>query len=83
MSGEHRRPGAWLLPAIVVAAGAYFLYDASQRGTLRAIALSPVNWTGLALMLVGAVLAIVKKAAGPKLLGVMIAVVGAILVICL
>ena len=82
MSGENRRPTAWLLPVIVVAVGAYFLYDAAGRGTLKAVALSPVNWSGLGLMAAGLVCAFFKKPA-LKLAGVLACGIGAILVICL
>lgn len=82
MSGEHRRFGGWLLPVLVVAAGAYFLVTAAQRGTLNAVSLKPVSWAGLALMAGGLVAAFFKKPA-VKLLGVLACGVGAILVICL
>lgn len=84
MSGENRRYGGWLLPVIVVAAGAYFLWDASQRGTLNAAALKPVNWAGLGAMAAGlvAVFAGGRKPAW-KLAGTLVCGIGAILVICL
>jgi len=81
VSGENRRPGAWLLPAIVVAVGAYVLYTGVQNGTLSAVALKPVNWVGVPLLAAGAITALGKKPLA-KLLGVLVAVVGAILVIC-
>ena len=82
MSGENRRPAAWLLPVIVVGVGAYFLYDAASRGTLKAATLSPVTWAGLGLMVAGLVCAFFKKPA-LKLAGVLACGIGAILVICL
>ena len=82
MFGENRRPTAWLLPVIVVAVGAYFLYDAAGRGTLKAVSLSPVNWSGLGLMAAGLVCAFFKQPA-LKLAGVLACGIGAILVICL
>ena len=84
MSGENRRYGGWLLPVIVVAVGAYFLVDALQKGTLTAVALKPVNYVGLALMVAGlvGVLALRKRDLW-KLVGTLVCGVGAILVICL
>lgn len=82
MSGENRRIGGWLLPAIVVAVGAYFLISGMRSGTLRAVELKPVNWAGLGLMAAGLVAALLKKPV-LKLLGVLVCAVGAIMVICL
>lgn len=84
MSGENRRYGGWLLPVIVVAVGAYFLVDALQKGTLTAVALKPVNYAGLALMVAGlvGVLALRKRDLW-KLVGTLVCGVGAIMVICL
>ena len=79
MSGESR---GWLLPVIVVAAGLFFLIRGITGGTLNAVTLKPVNWAGIALMVVGLVTAFVNKSAG-KLLGVLVCGIGAILVICL
>ncbi len=84
MSGEDRRFSAnrgWLLPVIVVIAGAAFLIASMRGGTLSAVALKPVNLAGLALMIAGAVPALGKKPLG-KLIGTLICGVGAILVIC-
>ena len=83
MSGENRRFGGWLLPVIVVAVGAYFLVNAAEGGTLSAVRLGTVNWIGLALMAVGAVLALFMKRNLLKLAGLLFAAVGAIMVICL
>lgn len=84
MSGENRRFGGWLLPVLVVAVGAYFLVNGLRTGTLRAVALGPVNWVGLGLMAAGLVVAIALGKRGLwKLVGTLICGVGAILVICL
>lgn len=84
MSGESRRPGGWLLPVIVVAAGAYFLVTALQSGTLSAVSLKPVNWIGLALMVAGATVAlVVREKKLYKLAGVVLCVAGAVMVIYL
>lgn len=82
MSGENRRPYGWLLPVIVVAAGAYFLISARQRGTLAPAALKGVNWVGLGLMVAGLVAALMKKPL-VRLLGTLVCGIGAIMVICL
>ena len=79
MSGERR---GWLLPVIVVAAGLFFLIRGITGGTLNAVTLKPVNWAGIALMVVGLVTTFVNKSLG-KLAGVLLVGVGAILVICL
>lgn len=81
MSGEHRRVGAWLLPVIVVAIGAYFLLAARQSGALRPVELKPVNWAGLTVMAAGLVPALGKKMPW-KLVGTLVCGIGAILVIC-
>ena len=80
MSGEDRR--GWILPVIVVAAGAYFLIAQTQRGALNAATLKPVNWAGIALMVAGLIPAFMKKPL-LKLAGVLAVGIGAILVICL
>ena len=82
MSGEHRRFGGFMLPAIVVIVGVVYALSAAQNGTLKAVTLRPVNWAGVALLVAGAVAAFQKKPA-VKLLGVLAAGIGAILVICL
>ena len=82
MSGENRRFGGWLLPVIVVAVGAYFLFTGMRSGTLRAANLRSVNWAGLGVMLAGLVAALTKKPK-LKLVGVCACTVGAIMVICL
>ena len=82
MSGENRRMGGWLLPVIVVAVGAFFLYTNVQAGTLHAATLRPVNWAGIALMAAGALAAFWKKPL-VKLMGVLVCGIGAIMVICL
>ncbi len=82
MSGERKRGGVWLLPAIVVAAGAYFWGTQSRAGTLKAAKLAPVNGVGLALMAAGLVCALLKKPA-LRLAGTLLCGVGAIMVICL
>ena len=82
MSGEHRRMGGWILPMIVVAAGAYFLLTGVRSGTLNAVRLKPVNWAGLGVMAVGLVVALQRKPA-LKLVGTFACAIGAILVICL
>lgn len=82
MSGEHRRYGGFMLPAIVVIAGVVWALTAAQSGTLSAAALKPVNWAGLALMAAGVVAAFMKKPT-VRLMGVLACGVGAILVICL
>ena len=84
MSGENRRYGGWILPVIVVAAGAYFLYDAIQKGTLSPAALSPVNWVGVGMMAAGLIGAVAGRKNGlVRLAATLICGVGAILVICL
>ena len=83
MSGERRRAGGWLLPVIVVGLGAYFLLTGMQGGTLKPAALKPVNWAGIPLLVAGAVAAIAVKKPAIKLIGVLLAGVGAILIICL
>ncbi len=82
MSGEHRRMGGFMLPAFVVIAGIVYALSAARNGTLSAAALKPVNWAGVALLVAGAVAAFQKKPA-VKLVGVLAAGIGAILVICL
>ena len=82
MSGENRRYGGWMLPVLVVAVGAYFLYDAVQKGRLSPAALSPVNWLGLGLMIAGLIAALLKKPL-VRLAGTLICGIGAIMVICL
>ena len=82
MSGEHRRFGGFMLPAIVVIVGVACALSAAQNGTLKAVALRPVNWAGLALMAAGVVAAFMKKPT-VRLMGVLACGVGAILVICL
>ncbi len=82
MSGEHRRFGGWLLPAIVVIVGAVYALNAAQNGTLKAVTLKPVNWAGVALMAAGVIAAFQKKPV-VKLVSVLAAGIGAILVICL
>ena len=82
MSGEHRRHSGWILPVIVVAVGAYFLYTAARRGALRAVALGPVGWVGLALMVAGAALAlIVRRNKYLRLAGVLLCGAGAMMAI--
>ena len=72
------------LPVIVVAVGAYFLITGMRAGTLTPVALKPVNWAGIALMLVGlGASLILRKKPMLRLLGVLICGVGAFLVICL
>ena len=68
MSGEHRRMGGFMLPAIVVIAGIVYALSAARNGTLSAAALKPVNWAGLALMAAGVAAAFMKtpSAHGPK-----------------
>lgn len=84
MSGERRRTGAWLLPAIVVAVGAYFLITGLRGGTLKPVTLSPVNWIGLAVMAAGLAANVIwHKEPRIRLLGVLACGVGAIMVICL
>ena len=81
MSGEPRRFGGWLLPVIVVMVGAYVLLTS---GSLRPIALRPVQWAGIAAMAAGAVATIaVRKNPLVRLAGVIVCGIGAILVICL
>ena len=80
MSGEHRR--LLVLPAIVVAVGAWFLFTHMEAGTLKPPMLRPVNWAGLGLMLVGLVAAL-RRSPALKLVGTLVCGVGAILVICL
>lgn len=81
MSGDRRPLGGWMLPAIVVAVGACVLIGGMQRGALKPIALTPLNWVGLALMVAGAVLAVgAQKSRLVKLAGVAICAVGAMLV---
>ena len=82
MSGEHRRFGGLMLPAIVVIAGVVYALSAAHNGTLSAAALKPLNWAGLALMAAGVVAAFMKKPM-VRLMGVLACGVGAILVICL
>ena len=82
MSGEHRRMGGFMLPAIVVIAGIVYALSAARNGTLSAAALKPVNWAGLALMAAG-VAAAFRKRPTVRLMGVLACGVGAILVICL
>ena len=79
MSGERR---GWLLPVIVVALGSYFLVTGMRNGTLTAVHMKPVNWAGIALMAAGLVTALMQRSLG-KLAGVLLAGIGAILVICL
>ena len=82
MSGEHRRHGGWILPVIVVAVGAYFLYAAAQKGALSAVTLKPLGWAGIALMVAGAALAlIVRKNKYIRLAGVLLCGVGAMMAI--
>ena len=81
VSGENRRFGGWMLPVIVVAVGAYFLFGALQNGTLQAVTLKPTGFVGLALMIAGAATALAGKRRALKLIGVLIAVAGAIMVI--
>ena len=84
MSGERKRGGVWLLPAIVVAVGAYFLVNAIRKGTLQPVALGPVNIAGLVLMAAGLVAAIAGRKNGlVRLAATLVCGVGAILVICL
>ncbi len=80
MSGEHRRFGGFILPVLVVMAGAYFLYTQTRSGTLSAVELKPVNWIGLGAMAAGLVAALQKRPA-LKLIGTLVCGVGAILVI--
>ena len=82
MSGENRRFGGFLLPVLVVAVGAYFLFTGARSGTLRAASLKPVTWAALRLMLVGLVAAL-RRSPALKLVGTLVCGVGAILVICL
>ena len=82
MSGEHRRFGGFMLPAIVVIAGVVYALGAAQNGMLSAARLKPVNWAGLALMAAGVVAAFMKKPT-VRLMGVLACGIGAILVICL
>ena len=82
MSGEHRRFGGFMLPAIVVIAGVVYALGAAQNGMLSAARLKPVNWAGLALMAAGVAATFIKKPAA-KLIGVLACGLGAILVICL
>ena len=83
MSGEDRRFNGWLLPVLVVAVGAYCLYAGAQGGTLSAARLRPVNWVGIAALAAGAACALAGKRPVVRLLGVLAAGIGAILVICL
>ena len=81
MSGEPRRFGGWLLPVIVVMVGAYVLLTS---GSLRPVALRPVQWAGIAAMIAGAVVTLaVRQRPLVRLAGVIVCGVGAILVICL
>ena len=82
MSGEHRRTGSFMLPAIVVIVGVVYALTAAQSGALSAARLKPVNWAGLVLMAAGLAAAFIKKPAA-KLAGVLVCGIGAILVICL
>ena len=82
MSGENRRFGGFILPVLVVMAGAYFLYTQARSGTLSVASLKPVNWAGLAAMAAGLLVALQRKPA-LKLVGTLVCGVGAILVICL
>lgn len=92
MSGEDRRPEGfrgWLLPVMVAAAGVGALAWLARRGTLKPVALTPVGWLGLALMLAGlaAVVAGRVKREHPRSLalqlgGVLACGIGAMLVIC-
>ena len=95
MSGEDgRRDGlrGWLLPVIVVCAGAFALYWSAQNGLMRPVALKPLNWAGLAIMALGLAAAVAggllaAKRGGQaqlvRLLGVLACDVGTIMVICL
>ena len=81
MSGERSR---FLLPIIVLAVGVYVLITSSGQGTLQPVSLKPVQWAGVAVMIVGAAAAIaVRKRALVRLAGVIVCGIGAILVICL
>ena len=82
MSGERRR--GWILPVIVVAIGACMLVSASRQGKLNAVLLKPANWVGLALMAVGAIVALAaRKSKLLKLAGVFACGIGTIMVIYL
>ncbi|MBR1561228.1 MAG: hypothetical protein IJ646_13420 [Clostridia bacterium] len=82
MSGEHRR--LLVLPAIVVAVGAWFLFTHMEAGTLKPPMLRPVNWAGLAVMAAGLVAAVAaRRRPLVRLAGVVACGVGAILIICL
>ena len=83
MPKDDRRFGGWILPAIVILAGAYFLISAAQRGNLSPVTLKPINWTGLAAVAVGAILALFIKKPWFRLAGILLCAIGAILVICL
>ena len=80
MSGGNRRFG-FALPILVVAVGAYFLVNAMRAGTLKPIALEPVNIAGLAVMASGLVAVFAgRKRDVVKLTGTLVCGVGAVMV---
>ena len=84
MSGEHRRPGGWVLPVIVIGVAACLLLQSSGQGALSPAALKPLQWVGVAVTLAGAVAAFaVRKRPFVRLAGVLVCGVGAIMAICL
>jgi len=76
--------GGWILPVIVVLAGAYLLWTNVSRGNLSAVKLTAASWAGLALMAAGAAAAIaVRERRLLKIAGLALCVAGAIMVIYL